>query len=72
MTPSDIRHAISDALARQALHELKHIQIGVDAGVVTLSGTVRSWAERRAIIGTVSAMRGVVGVQDRLTIDRTM
>jgi osmotically-inducible protein OsmY len=66
-----IRHALGEALERQAMREARHVAIDVDDGVVTVSGCVRSLSERRAVIGAVSAIHGVAAVNDRLTIDRT-
>jgi len=60
---------IEDALERRAEREADRIKVGVDAGVVTLSGRVHSWEEKRAVLGAVSHARGVRSVHDRLVID---
>ena len=65
--PATVRRAIEAALERHACHEAKRIVVGVEAGVVTLSGEVDSWAEKRAVLGLVSHTPGVRAVHDRLT-----
>lgn len=65
---SEVRRAIEAALERQAHREAKHLQVEVDDGVVTLRGAVRSWAERRAVLGVLSHAPGVRSVVDHLLI----
>jgi osmotically-inducible protein OsmY len=65
--PATVRRAIESALERHACHEAKRIVVDVDDGVVTLSGEVDSWAEKRAVLGLVSHTPGVRAVHDRLT-----
>ena len=67
--PEQVREVIEDALERSAEHEVKHIQVQVSDGVVTLTGRVRSYAEKRAVMGAVSHAPGVHTVQDHLRID---
>ena len=64
-----IRAEVEGALARQAEREAKRVQIDVESGVVTLSGTVRSWAEKRAVERAAGFSPGVVRVENGLTID---
>lgn len=66
--PRRVRAAIEDALARQAHHEARRIAVVVENGVVTLSGPVDSFAEKRAVMGIVSHLPGVVAVCDRLML----
>lgn len=63
-----IRSAIESALARQAEHEARRIEVRVEHGVVTLTGTVDSFAEKRAVMGIVSHLPGVLAVRDRLVL----
>jgi osmotically-inducible protein OsmY len=63
-----IGKAIEEALERAAHREAEHIHVGVRDGVVTLDGVVRSWAEKRAVLGVAAHARGVLGVDDRLTV----
>ncbi|MCC6765678.1 MAG: BON domain-containing protein [Deltaproteobacteria bacterium] len=63
-----VRSAIEDALARQAHHDTRRIAVAVENGVVTLSGPVDSFAEKRAVMGVVGHLPGVVAVCDRLML----
>jgi len=67
--PERVREVIEDALERSAEHEVKRIQVQVSDGTVTLTGRVRSYAEKRAVMGAVSHAPGVHTVQDHLRID---
>jgi osmotically-inducible protein OsmY len=67
--PDEVRSIIEEALERRADREAKRIQVSVSNGAVTLSGTVRSWAEKRAIAGAVSHAPGVNVLHDELRID---
>ncbi|MBG9390232.1 BON domain-containing protein [Caenimonas aquaedulcis] len=64
----DIAREIGAALVRHANREAAGIKVIVDAGVVTLKGTVDSMAEHDAALVTASATRGVVRVVDELLI----
>ena len=64
-----VREVIEDALARSAAHEVKHIQVQVSDGAVTLTGRVRSYAEKRAVMGAVSHAPGVHTVTEHLRIE---
>lgn len=64
-----LRTTIDAALARQAEREAKRIQVDVKNGVVSLSGTVRSWSEKRAVERAAGYSPGVVTVQNDLVID---
>jgi osmotically-inducible protein OsmY len=68
ITPDALRAAIQSALERHADHDAAKIQIDVEGGHVTLHGNVHSWAERRAVMGAVTGMRGVADVLDRMRI----
>jgi osmotically-inducible protein OsmY len=67
--PERVREVIEDALERSAEHEVKRIQVLVSDGTVTLTGRVRSYAEKRAVMGAVSHTPGVHTVTDHLRID---
>jgi osmotically-inducible protein OsmY len=64
-----VREVIEEALERSAAHEGKHIQVQVREGAVTLTGRVRSYAEKRAVMGAVSHAPGVHTVNDHLHVD---
>jgi osmotically-inducible protein OsmY len=65
----DVQEAIEQALERRAEREARHIKVEVHDSEVKLSGAVRSWAEKRAILGIVSHARGVRAVDDNLFVD---
>ena len=64
-----IRSSIVEALDRQVHREVNRITIGVSGGVVTLSGAVRSWAEKNAVLNVVQFAPGVERLEDELMID---
>jgi osmotically-inducible protein OsmY len=64
-----VREAIEEALERRAEREARHIKVEVHDGTVKLSGPIRSWAEKRAILGTVSHAPGVRAVDENLYVD---
>lgn len=66
---ADIKAKIQGALKRRARADARRMQIEVRDGVVTLSGSVHSLAEKRAAEGVAWATRGVREVIDRLTVD---
>jgi osmotically-inducible protein OsmY len=65
----DVRDAIEEALERRAEREARHINVEVHDGAVKLSGRVRSWAEKRAVLGIVSHAPGVRKVDEYLYVD---
>jgi osmotically-inducible protein OsmY len=64
-----VKRQIEEALERQAEREARRIGVSISDGVVTLTGTVRSWAERNAIDRVAGYAQGVRRVDDRLTVD---
>ncbi len=69
ISAAQIKNQIEEALERQAQREAKRIGVAVSDGVVTLTGTVRSWSERNAIERVVGFSPGVRQVADRTTVD---
>ena len=67
--PRNVRIAIEDALERQAEREAERIQVVVHDGTVTLSGRVRSWMEKQAVIGAAGHAPGVHAVNDQVRIE---
>ena len=67
--PTKIKREIEDALERQSEREAKRIGVTVRDGVVTITGTVRSWGEKNAIERAVLYTTGVRRVDDRTTVD---
>jgi len=68
VNPVDLRSDIESALARHAHREAKRIIVGVESGVVTLSGQVGSMAEHDAALGTAYGAKGVTRVVDQLEV----
>lgn len=68
VTASNVQYLIQDALERRADHEAGRIEVTVREGVVTLTGKVRNYGEKRAIIGAVSHAPGVNSVTDHIRI----
>ncbi|WP_174907419.1 BON domain-containing protein [Burkholderia diffusa] len=67
-TVPDVGARIAEALARRAQRETAGISIDATDGIVTLTGTVASLAEKRAACGAAGAVKGVRQVVDRLTV----
>lgn len=66
--PSDVRSAIAAALDRRAERDLGRIQLDVQDGRVTVSGSVHTWAEHEAVLGAAKGTPGVRSIQDELRI----
>jgi osmotically-inducible protein OsmY len=56
-------------LERRADREAKRVRVSVDEGDVTLMGAVKSWDEKKAILGAVCHAPGVSMIHDHLFID---
>lgn len=67
--PTRIKDEIEDALERQAEREARRIGVTVKDGVVTLTGRIRSWAEKNAVDRVVGFAPGVRRVEDQLIVD---
>lgn len=68
LVADELQAVISAALQRQAQREAQHVKVAVRDGSVTLTGTVHSWSERRAIVGTVRGTLGVDVIIDELHV----
>jgi osmotically-inducible protein OsmY len=64
----DVEGRIADAMQRDAKLDADDVTAAVDEGVVTLKGTVRSWAERDAAVAAAWAAPGTLDVVDDLNI----
>jgi osmotically-inducible protein OsmY len=65
----DIEHAISAAFGRSA--RLDRFEISVDSplpGLVVLSGTVSSWAERDDAVAVAWPAPGITDIDDRIAV----
>jgi osmotically-inducible protein OsmY len=64
-----LREVIEGALTRRAEREAERIAVDVNGDVATLTGAVRSWAEKRAVLGAARHTPGVHAVVDHLRIE---
>ena len=67
-SPNDIAQQIETALKRQVEHEAHQIEISLSDRTVTLRGSVRSEAERRAVVKAAHNATGVIDVVDELVV----
>jgi osmotically-inducible protein OsmY len=67
--PAEVQEEIEEALERRAERAARRIQVIVENGTVTLTGTVDSSAEKRAVCGAARFTHGVGAVDDKLVID---
>jgi osmotically-inducible protein OsmY len=66
---ADLTRKIEEALTRQAIREAKRIDVQIEGGTVTLTGTVHSWQERQAAQGVAWSAPGVRVVINELAIE---
>lgn len=67
--PAELREEIEEALETRADREADRLRIEVKNGAVELWGRVHSWQEKRAVIGSIGHMPGVMAVKEHLRID---
>ena len=67
--PEEVREGIEDALDRRAEREADRLRIEVKDGAVELWGRVHSWREKRAVLGSIGHLPGVLAVKEHLRID---
>jgi osmotically-inducible protein OsmY len=65
---TDVESKIEAALKRSAEIDARRIHVGVTDGKVTLTGNVRSWAERQEARRAAWAAPGVRDVDDRIAV----
>ena len=64
----DVQDSITNAFKRNAALDAEGLQVSTDNGIVTVKGTVGSWAERDEAIGAAWSAPGVTAVRDDLTV----
>jgi osmotically-inducible protein OsmY len=65
---ADVSDGITDSLIRNAAVDANNIKVSDSGGNVTLSGTVRSYAEKQEAVRSAWLAPGVVAVHDQLVI----
>ena len=69
LDPVELREEIEAALETRADREADRLRIVVKNGAVELWGRVHSWQEKRAVLGSVGHLPGVMAVKEHLRID---
>jgi osmotically-inducible protein OsmY len=69
LSTADIKASITAALVRSAQLDGKNIQVTHDAGTVTLTGRVASWAELRHADHVAWSAPGVTSVRNQLKVN---
>lgn len=67
--PEELREEIEEALETRADREADRLRIEVKDGAVELWGRVHSWQEKRAVLGSIGHIPGVLAVKEHLRID---
>jgi len=65
---TEVKMDIEVALKRRAKHEAKKIQVTIQGGEVTLTGSVTSGAERDLAIDSSKSATGVLSVKDDISV----
>lgn len=69
LMPSEVKHSIEAALKRNAHLQDENISVTTEHGKVTLSGSVRSWDERREAASAAWHAPGVTNVENLITVN---
>lgn len=64
-----VQQAIHEALERRAARESERIRVRAEDGAVTLSGSCRTWGDKKAVVGAARGTPGVHSVHDELRIE---
>ena len=67
--PDELREEIEGALETRADREADRLRIEIKNGAVELWGRVHSWQEKRAVLGSIGHLPGVMALKEHLRID---
>lgn len=65
----ELREEIEQALETRADREADRLRIEIKDGAVELWGRVHSWQEKRAVLGSIGHLPGVMALKEHLRID---
>lgn len=68
MTDKQLRQNILDELEFDPSFDAEHVGVAVDNNVVQLSGHVRSWAQKLAVLAAARRVRGVHAIADEIEV----
>lgn len=69
LMPSEVKHSIEAALKRNAQLDAECITVVTEEGRVILSGSVRTWENRRQVASAAWHAPGVTNVENLITVD---